>query len=51
MKLLLILLLSGCTNVYVQTGDGSIERSIDVERKIERSKNGNSTDSRINVQR
>jgi len=30
--LALVAMLAGCTSVYVQTGNGSIERSTDVER-------------------
>lgn len=50
--LALVIMLDGCTSVYVQTGDGSIERSTDVERSVgKRSKDGTGTDSRTDVQR
>jgi hypothetical protein len=32
--LLLAAMLAGCTSVYVQTGDGTIERSTDIERSV-----------------
>jgi hypothetical protein len=32
--LALVAMLAGCTSVYVQTGDGTIERSTDIERSV-----------------
>lgn len=51
--LLSLIMLDSCTSVYVQTGDGSIERSVDVERSVgkTRSKDGTNKDSGTDVQR
>ena len=58
----LALVLAGCTNVYVQTGNGVLERTVDIERspRVGRStttvqpkekENGASTDHGTDVQR